>query len=142
MKVALEITNVSEFQWPAGLSFKLAGSKELKNVIAECELKRSTERSETTQIFWEFSNNPCTEEQTKNDLEGLLQVFKSLDSDINSEEGLAFFVKCSITKERLKFISNPFKLTWEQFDLSYEVSDFEKDYLLPYDFTEDPNENA
>jgi len=69
----------------------------------------------------------------------LLRILNSFDADRTpgSEDGFTLYVKCSIQEQRLKFISNPLKLSWDQFDLSCEIDDLRKDYMVPLEFAEE-----
>ena len=102
----------------------------------QCELTKSIETSETTKIVWEFSNYPNHQESGKNDIRELIQILETLEHQNASEDGFTLRVKCSIQDKKQKFISSSLMLSWEQFDLTYEIDDIQKDYLVPLEFAQ------
>jgi hypothetical protein len=74
IKLCIKITNVSDFTWPVGLSFKLVGAG--KDSLANFDLTNNVEIGEDTELVWEFGNRCGVYEEKSNDLHGLIKVLR------------------------------------------------------------------
>ena len=104
IRLGVEVTNVSDFSWPVGLTFKLVGLG--KDVIAVHNLKKVVGPGEASTIIWEFTNSQPLEEAMENDSEALFRVLKLLDEGLSSDDGFKLKVKCSFPEKKLRFISS------------------------------------
>lgn len=134
VKLGIQVTNVSDFSWPAGLTFKLMGLD--RDEIAKFNLKTNVQPGENSLVIFEFTNELNLNEEQNSDVNALIRVLKLLDQGMSSDGGFNLKVKCSIPEKKLRFICKQ-SLDWEQFHINYEISGSQNEYQEAVEFSQE-----
>lgn len=135
IRLGVQITNVSNFTWPAGLRFKLLGLK--KEVISFYDLKKTIESGENTTIIWELTNREMSHEDFSGNALALVKVLKWLENEtVDAKDGFKLNVKCTFNDIKTKFFCQQM-LDWKQFHIHYELEGSEEEFQNVVEFVKE-----